>query len=150
MQKLEELVGQRVKSWGRTLSEGEFTLLTDLCWAVAPLHTDGEAMKKSKFGERILGASLVLAVVQSLAATCGVRNLMLQCDWKMVAVVGYEHVRFTGALKPGDTVWVDTEFTELRPTSKETRKVLALKQMAFNQRDEKLLECLQLVLFEKP
>jgi acyl dehydratase len=48
------------------------------------------------------------------------------------------------------TVRVETTFRELRPTSKDTRKILALEQIAFNQRDEKVLENTQLVLFEKP
>ena len=147
--KPEELVGQKVQSWGRTISEAEFTLLTDLCWLVAPLHTDGENMENTPFGERILAAPLVLAIVIGLAANTGVRSLMLQCEWKLIAVVGFDHVRLMGVLKAGDTVRVETEFKEWRPTSKESRQILVLQHQAFKQKREKILEATQLVLFEK-
>lgn len=47
--KPEELIGSSVTRWGRTISEAEFTLLTDLTWLVAALHTDKEHMKSTSF-----------------------------------------------------------------------------------------------------
>jgi len=47
--KPEELIGSSVTSWGRTISEAGFTLLTDLTWLVAALHTDEEHMKSTSF-----------------------------------------------------------------------------------------------------
>jgi 3-hydroxybutyryl-CoA dehydratase len=150
MYKPEELIGQKVKSWGRTLSEAEFALLVTLSWGVAHLHTDAEYMKGTRFGERILPGPLVLSLVVGLAASTGVRNFMLQCEWKLIGIVGFENIRLVGALKPGDTLWVETEFKEWRSTSKESRKLLVLKYDAFKQKNEKVLEGTQLVLFEKP
>jgi 2-polyprenyl-3-methyl-5-hydroxy-6-metoxy-1,4-benzoquinol methylase len=60
MFKPEELIGQKVKSWGRTLSEAEFALLVTLTWGVAQLHTDAEYMKTTRFGERILPGPVII------------------------------------------------------------------------------------------
>jgi len=150
MLKAEEIIGKKVKSWGRTLSEAEFALLVTLSWGVAQLHTDAEYMKNTRFGERILPGPLVLSLVVGLAASTGVRSLMLECEWKLIGIVGFENIRLAGAVKPGDTLWVETEFKEWRSTSKESRKLLVLKYDAFKQKDERVLEGTQLVLFEKP
>jgi acyl dehydratase len=150
MLKLEELIGQKVHSWGRTLSEAEFSLLNKFWGEGPPSPANVEDMKRTGGGEGPLSGALLLCIVGGLAATSGVRNLMLQCDWRLVAVIGLEDVKIVTELRPGDTVRVETTFRELRPTSKDTRKILALEQIAFNQRDEKVLENTQLVLFEKP
>ncbi len=150
MLKLEELIGQKVHSWGRTLSEVEFSLLNKFWGEGPPSPADAEDRKIAGGGESNLSGALLLSIIGGLAATSGVRNLMLQCNWKLIAVIGLEDVQILTELRPGDTVRVETAFKELRPTSKESRKILALEQIAFNQRDEKVLENTQLVLFEKP
>jgi acyl dehydratase len=149
--KPEELIGTSVTSWGRTISEAEFTLLTDLTWLVAGLHTDEEHMKSTPFGTRILAAPLVLALTFGLAASTGARQKMLSLEgWNLVAVVGLENVRFLAPLKIGDTLTARTTFKEWRPTSKEHRRVLVMQQTGRNQDGQELIDYNQLLLFEKP
>lgn len=148
--KPEELIGTSVTSWGRTISEAEFTLLTDLTWLVAALHTDEGYMKSTSFGTRILAAPLVLALTLGLAVSTGVRQKMLSLDsWTLKAVVGLENVRFLAPLKIGDTLTVQTTFREWRATSKDHRRILVMQQTGRNQDGQDLIDYGQLVLFEK-
>ena len=148
--KPEELIGTSVTSWGRTISETEFTLLTDLTWLVAALHTDEDYMKSTPFGTRILAAPLVLALTLGLAASTGARQKMLSLDWTLKAIVGLENVRFLAPLKIGDTLTAQTTFKEWRATSKDQRRILVMQQTGRNQNGEDLIDYNQLVLFEKP
>jgi len=148
--KPEELIGTSVTSWGRTISEAEFTLLTDLTWLVAALHTDEEYMKSTPFGTRILAAPLVLALTLGLAASTGARQKMLSLDWTLKAIVGLENVRFLAPLKVGDTLTAQTTFREWRSTSKEHRRILVMQQTGRNQNGQELIDYSQLLLFEKP
>ena len=148
--KPEELIGTTVTSWGRTISEAEFTLLTDLTWLVAALHTDEEYMKSTPFGTRILAAPLVLALTLGLAASTGARQKMLSLDgWKLVAIIGLENVRFLASLKIGDTLTAETKFKEWRTTSKDHRRILVMQQTGRNQDGKDLIDYDQLLLFEK-
>jgi acyl dehydratase len=148
--KPEELIGTSVTSWGRTISEAEVTLLTDLTWLVGALHTDEEYMKSTSFGTRILAGPLVLALTLGLAASTGVRQKMLSLDWTLKAIVGLENVRFLVPLKIGDTLTVQTTFQEWRTTSKDHRRILVMQQTGRNQNGQDLIDYSQLVLFEKP
>ena len=148
--KPEELIGTSVTSWGRTISEAEFTLLTDLTWLVAALHTDEDFMKSTPFGTRILAAPLVLALTLGLAASTGARQKMLSLDWTLKAIVGLENVRFLAPLKIGDTLKAQTTFKEWRATSKDHRRILVMQQTGRNQEGQDLIDYNQLVLFEKP
>lgn len=145
----EALIGTSTMSWGRTISEAEFTLLTDLTWLVAALHTDEEYMKATPFSTRILAAPLVLALTLGLAVSTGVRQKMLSLDWTLKAIVGLENVRFLAPLKIGDTLTVETKFKEWRATSKEHRRILVMQQTGRNQNGQDLIDYHQLVLFEK-
>jgi acyl dehydratase len=147
--KPEELIGCSITSWGRTISESEFTLLTDLTWLVAALHTDEEYMKLTSFGTRILAAPLVLALTLGLAASTGARQKMHSLDWTLKAIVGLEDVRFLAPLKVGDTLTVQTTFREWRATSKDHRRILVMQQTGRNQNGQDLIDYRQLVLFEK-
>ena len=59
-------VGRRSTSPGRTIGEGEFGLLTSLTWTNDELHSNKEYMRASEFGERLLGGSVLLALVSGL------------------------------------------------------------------------------------
>ena len=148
--KPEDLIGTSVTSWGRTISEAEFTLLTDLTWLVAALHTDEAYMQSTPFGTRILAAPLVLALTLGLAASTGARQKMLSLDWTLKAIVGLENVRFLAPLKIGDTLTAQTTFKEWRVTSKDHRRILVMQQTGRNQDGTDLIDYNQLVLFEKP
>ena len=69
-------VGKKFISAGRTISEGNFTLLTNLTWTTDQIHSDREYMKGTQFGERILAGACLLACVVGLANRSGIAQLL--------------------------------------------------------------------------
>ena len=59
-------LGEVAHSRARTITDGEFGLLTSLTWTIGPMHVDEEHMKTTPFGRRILGGPVVAAVVSGL------------------------------------------------------------------------------------
>ena len=49
-------IGEKSRSTGRTITEGEFALLTDITWTIGELHSNAVyGMQHTSFGERALG-----------------------------------------------------------------------------------------------
>ena len=103
---------------GRTISEGDFSLLVNLNWTIGSIHADAEYMKLTQFGERILPAVCVLSTTIGLANFTGVRQPLRDRQLRLVALVGFESVRFNAPIHPGDTVTVESEILDANPTSK--------------------------------
>ena len=70
--------GEKRSSIGRTINEGDFSMLVNLNWTIGGLHADTEYMKSTSFGERILPGVCVLSTTVGLANTSHVRDLMAQ------------------------------------------------------------------------
>ncbi len=144
-----DLIGVKGKSSGRTVSEVEFVLLTDLCWTISRPHIDHEYMKNSKFGERILGGPVVLALAEGLANHTSSYPRNPGSGWAFVAMLGYENVKLTAPLKINDTITVESEITEWRATSHPDKSILVTKRAACNQDNRQILEYTVLNLYEK-
>ena len=81
-------VGQVFVSPGRTISEGDFTLLTSLTWNTTIIHTDKEFMKTTEFGERILDGPSLLACAAGLSHRSGTmkrRRTSTSAPWRIWA-----------------------------------------------------------------
>jgi itaconyl-CoA hydratase len=63
--------------------------------------------------------------------------------------MGYEQVRFLAPVKPGDTLYAETEIVEARATSKPSRGIIKFKDVAKNQRGEVVMEALRTMLVEQ-
>lgn len=142
-------LGRKIASPFRTISEGDFTLLTNLTWTLDELHTNREYMKETQFGERILAGPLVLALTLGLSGTAGFRQLMKDSGLRMVAILGHDNVRYISPLQPGDSVRAEAEIMEAIPTSKPHRGVLKVRDRLFNHRGEQLLDSTRNILFER-
>lgn len=142
-------IGQRFESGGRTISEGEFALLTDLTWTLSLLHTDVEFMKGTQFGERILAGPGVLGITLGMLTTRGLNEWLRGRGLRPLALMGYEQVRFLAPVKPGDTLYAETEIVEARATSKPSRGIIKFKDVAKNQRGEVVMEALRTMLVEQ-
>ena len=140
--------GEKRKSIGRTIGEGDFSMLVNLNWTIGSIHADGEHMKSTAFGERILPGVCVLSTTMGLANTSGVRSLMAERGLRLVALLGYESVRFTSPVYPGDTITVESEILDARPSSDPKRCVARLKDVTFRQTGEVVLEAVRTELYE--
>ena len=140
--------GEKRSSIGRTISEGDFSMLVNLNWTVGSIHADSEYMKSTSFGERILPGVCILSTTIGLANTSRVRGLMAQQGLQLVALLGFESVRFTSPVYPGDTITVESEILDARPSSDPKRCVARLKDVTSRQTGEVVLEAVRTELYE--
>jgi acyl dehydratase len=98
-----------------------------------PLHLDDGFARKAGFRARIAPGVYTLSLLsQSLEESGLIRNL--------VAILGFDRVRFLSPLYPDETVRFTCEVTQTRPTSKADRGVVALRCRGFDGHGEGLLE----------
>lgn len=145
-------VGEKSRSAGRTITEGEFALLTDMTWTVGELHTNAVyGRKHTSFGERALGGPIVSALVASLAASRSPlsRRLRLEYRLRTVAQVGIS-ARYLAPVLPGDTLWADTWLDSVRPSrSRPGLGVAVMRDDGINQNDIVVTRVTRCLLVER-
>lgn len=141
--------GKKCTSIGRTITEGDFSMLVNLNWTIGSIHTDAEHMKSTPFGDRILPGVCVLSTTIGLANTGGVRTLLYEKGLRLVALLGFESVNFLKPVFPGDTITVESEILDARPGSHADRCVARLKDVTRKQTGETVLEATRVELYER-
>jgi len=145
---LESLQGRKFRSKGRTITEGEFALLTNLTWITDEIHTNKEYGKASPYGDRILTGPCILALALGLISTGALPSTVEQAGFRHVAVLGYEEVRFRAPLLPGDTITVESEVLDTRGTSRPGRFVMRVRDTVFKQTGDVVTEAVRPVMLE--
>jgi len=125
-------VGERAISPGRTVTEADIVMFAALSGDWSELHTNAEYMKDSLFGERIAHGLLTLSIAYGLALrTRGYPPI------DVLAFLGIDKVRFRVPVLIGDTVKVESEVIEARPSkSRHHAGIVKFKNTVKNQRDE--------------
>mgnify|MGYP002085189945 CR=1 FL=1 len=90
-------VGRTFKSSARTVTEADLVIYSGLSGDYNPLHTDEEFAKATEFGTRIAHGPLVYAIAAGLIFQ------MHLYDDTLIAFLGFENLKFTKPVKPGDT-----------------------------------------------
>src|SRR3712207_2139671 len=90
--------GQEFLSQARTITEADVVTFAGWSWDTNPVHTDAEAARLGRFGERIAHGVLGLSVALGLASRLGVFE---SCS---IALLGVENWQFRRPLLIGDTV----------------------------------------------
>src|SRR5574341_1292907 len=122
-------LGACYASQARTVTEADVTAFAGLSGDFNPLHTDAEFGKKSPFGERIAHGMLVLSMATGMANWTGVFEGTTLALMEQV-------VRYKAPVKFGDTVHLELEVIEKKPSSKLDRGVVRFAARVFNQRGE--------------
>lgn len=137
-------VGQRIQhARTRTVTDADNILFSGLSMNTQPLHLDDEFAKQSQFGQRIVNGIFTFGV------TIGITVPDLT-EGTIVANLGYEKVSHPNPVFAGDTLAVETEVLEKKPsTSKPDRGVVRLRHLARNQRGETVVEVERSVMFLK-
>ncbi|UYN92538.1 MAG: MaoC family dehydratase [Anaerolineales bacterium] len=137
-------VGQRIRhSRTRTVTETDNVIFSGLTMNTQPLHMDEEFAKRSQFGRRIMNGIFTFGVVVGIT----VPDLT---EGTIVANLGYEKVNHPTPVFAGDTIWVETEVLEKRPSgSKPDRGVVRLRHVAYKQSGEPVVEIERAVMFLK-
>jgi acyl dehydratase len=151
MTELEKLipVGAKLVSHGRTIFEGEFSLLSTLTWSTSEVHSNREVMRKTPYGDVVLAGHCTLALMGGLHGTSGLGAILYQDEIRSIGLVGIENVRIKYPLKPGDTMTVQTEILSVTPTKSDpNRSILRYRDTAHNQNGQLLIEAEFLQLME--
>ena len=120
----------------RTVTETDNVLFTAMTHNPAQLHLDEEYCRtETEFGRRLVNSCFTLGLMVGISVgdtTLGTA----------VANLGWDEVRFPKPVFHGDTLRVETEVVELRPSkSRPDQGVVTFLHRAYNQRDELVAHC---------
>lgn len=144
-------MGQKFRSqYGRTISEGDFTLLHNLTWINSAIHCDLEYMKSSQHRERILASPCIWAVLIGLGHESAISQSVAKAGFKSLGAVGFDSVRFPTPVKPGDTLWVEQEVIDAQVSDDNPQHVIVkIKARGYNQKEETVCEGIRIIMYEK-
>jgi acyl dehydratase len=119
----------------RTVTETDNVLFTTMTMNPAPLHLDADYAAGTEFGRPLVNSMFTVALVVGLS----VPELTLGT---IVAQLAMTDVVFPKPVFPGDTVRVETEVVEARPSkSRPGTGIVVFEHRAHNQRDELVCRC---------
>ena len=119
----------------RTVTETDNVLFTTMTMNPAPLHLDADYAAGTEFGRPLVNSMFTVALVVGLS----VPELTLGT---IVAQLGMTDVVFPAPVFPGDTVRVETEVVQARPSkSRSDAGIVVFEHRAHNQRDELVCRC---------
>lgn len=135
-------VGQRIHhSQGRTITEMDNVLFSALTMNTQPLHLNEDFAARSPFGQRIVNGIFTLGLAVGLT----VADLT---EGTIVANLGYEAVQHPHPMFHGDTLYVETEVLDLRPSrSQPDRGIVRLRHIGRNQHGVVVIELTRTVMF---
>jgi acyl dehydratase len=136
-------IGAEFESPARTVTEADIVMFAGLSGDYNPLHVNEEYCKTTIFGTRIAHGPLVYAIVAGLLF-----QLHLYDD-TLIAFLGFENLKFTGPVKPGDTIHAKVKVLEKRETSRPDRGVMKRELRVLNQRGEVVQEAIQNFLLKR-
>ncbi len=135
-------VGDCYVTQGRTVTEADVVNFAGISGDFNPLHTSEEYGKTTPFGGRIAHGVLVLAIatgqVNQLGIFEGTTLALLQ-----------QTVKYTGPVKFGDTVHLESTITEKKETSKSDRGILTLDNKVLNQHGQVVIEVQEVVMIKR-
>ena len=136
-------IGAEFESPARTVTEADIVAFAGLSGDYNPLHINEEYCKQTVFGGRIAHGPLVYAIAAGLLF-----QLHLYDD-TLIAFLGFEHLKFTKPVKPGDTIHARIKVLEKRETSRPDRGVMKRELHVLNQRGEVVQEGIQTFLLKR-
>ena len=110
-----DVVGLSFTSQGRTFTDAEIALMTDLTWTGHDLHANAVAMREHPAGDRMLAGPAVLACALGQIASAGWEAVVAgRYGVRPLGLLATEDVRFTSPIVPGSTMVVTTEVVSAR------------------------------------
>ncbi len=136
-------IGAEFESPARTVTEADIVAFAGLSGDYNPLHVNEEYCKTTIFGGRIAHGPPVYAIAAGLLF-----QLHLYDD-TLIAFLGFENLKFTKPVKPGDTIRARIKVLEKRETSNADRGVMKRQLQVLNQRGEVVQEGIQAFLLKR-
>jgi acyl dehydratase len=136
-------VGDRIEHpIRRTVTETDNLLFSTLTHNPQPLHIDAEAARASEFGRILVNGTFTFSLMVGLTVAETTLGTLL-------ANLGYDKLVMPKPVFLGDTLRVETEVVELRPSkSRPGAGIVTFEHRTLNQRDEVVCSCLRMALLK--
>ena len=126
----------------RTVTETDNLLFSTLTHNPQPLHIDAEAAKASEFGQILVNGTFTFSLMVGLSVAETTLGTLL-------ANLGYDKLVMPKPVFLGDTLRVESEVVELRPSkSRPGSGIVTFEHRAINQRNEVVCSCLRMALLK--
>ncbi|MGH8328652.1 MAG: MaoC family dehydratase [Steroidobacteraceae bacterium] len=114
---------------GRTITDADNVWFTLLTMNTHPAHFDYEFAKKTEFGKPIVCSPLTVALMVGMSVS--------DVSQKAVANLGWDSIKLTQPLFPGDTLYAESEVLDKRESrSRPEQGVVTVKTTGKNQHGE--------------
>lgn len=114
---------------GRTITDADNVWFTLLTMNTHPAHFDYEFAKKTEFGKPIVCSPFTVALMVGMSVS--------DVSQKAVANLGWQDIRMTKPLFPGDTLYAESEVIEKRESkSRPEQGVVTVRTTGKNQHGE--------------
>jgi itaconyl-CoA hydratase len=111
---------------GRTITDADNVWFTLLTMNTHPLHFDYEFAKKTEFGKPLICSPLTVALMVGMSVS--------DVSQKAVANLGWDAIRLTQPLFPGDTLYAESEVLEKRESgTRPEQGIVTIKTIGKNQ-----------------
>jgi acyl dehydratase len=133
--------GDRIPTYGRTITEGDLSLFCAFVGYHVPLFIDEEYAKKTQYGGRILPSSLIMSI------STGMTESLFR--YTMIGLLAVERGRFLAPVRPGDTVRTEVEVISRKETKSPDRGIVTFRDHLLNQHDEIVYQIDKIVLLKR-
>jgi acyl dehydratase len=117
----------------RTVTEADTVNFAGVSGDYNPLHTDEEFGKTTPFGSRIVHGVLGLAIATGQANQLGV------FEGTTIALMT-QTIKYTGAVKFGDTIHLELKVAEKKESSRPDRGVVTFDATVLNQQGKSVID----------
>ena len=105
-------VGDHV-SFAKTVSESDVYLFAGITGDLAPVHVNQALMARSAYGQRIAHGALIIGFMSTTSTLMVDQAKDSHTKGETPVSLGYDRVRFVGAVFFGDTITVSYKITEI-------------------------------------
>jgi itaconyl-CoA hydratase len=151
--KLSDLpMGESVRSSGRTITEGDFSVLNHMMGSTSPLHVNADyCAKYTLFGVPVLGGGIVSGLFAAGWSTSDLYKRLTR-DFGVRAAAGLGMtVRYRNPVKAGDTLYGIYRLKDARPSgSRPGYGVMTIEVTGENQLGEPVVDLEMHSLFSRP
>jgi itaconyl-CoA hydratase len=111
---------------GRTITDADNVWFTLLTMNTHPAHFDYEYAKKTEFGKPLVCSPLTVALMVGMSVS--------DVSQKAVANLGWDNIRLTNPVFPGDTLYAESEVLDKRESSSRPEQgIVTVKTIGKNQ-----------------
>jgi len=140
----EHVVGEKIETWGRTITETDVINFVTLTAFVEPLFFDQEYVRReSIFKGRVAPGILVFTFAEGLTAQTGILH------GTGLAFMGLDKLFVRAPILVGDTIRVEIEVVETNPGRRPDGGRVRYRHVVKNQRDETVMEYEAMRLIKK-